>query len=113
MPDQKRGRRNVFYPNLLKKIRDDLQEAYPHVAITMPGMDPGGVCKENTNKVSHLLYMALAVESMKNSVECAVDAALYVGWMMRVMEELGLWTNMDSRRHVRMDMKLRLHLPQP
>lgn len=112
MPDQKRGRKLMFYPNLLKKIRDDLQEAYPNVTITMPGMNSDGICKDNTNKVAHLLYMALAVESMKtNTTESAVDAALYVGWMMRMMEELGLWTNMHSRTYVRIDMRSRLHLP--
>ena len=62
----------------------------------------------------YLLWMCDEVEKMDtSSVEEAVKAARWMGWIFAHIELHGIWDNMVTRDHVRTDRRAGLDRPHP
>jgi len=67
----------------------------------------------STDKLpSHLLWMTEEMPSWDTrSIKKAVKAGRWIGWMYRGMEELLLWSNVDSRNWAREDSHSGFDIP--
>jgi hypothetical protein len=63
---------------------------------------------------AYLLWMCDEVLKMDStSIDEAVKAGRWMGWVFAHVEILGIWTNTETRNHVREDRRLGLDKPHP
>ena len=59
--------------------------------------------KDKDNKdYQHLLFMCNEIEQMKDSLK----SARWIGYVCRMVEELGFWDNNTSRDYIREDVRM-------
>lgn len=86
-----------YYPHTLAAIRTGIESKH---GVTTP--DPDGV---PANMAGYILWMAEQVKNMdSHSLESAIKAARWIGWMSKAVEDdLKLWDNQHTRDLIRED----------
>jgi hypothetical protein len=99
-----------FYPQTIAAVKSEIQKGFGAVEVNERGL-------EANDLPGYLLWMIREVErwsretpSAELATEAAVKAASWMGYVLRGMEELGLWDNARSRELIRADKKTRSHL---
>ena len=97
-----------YYLNSCRAIVSSITENFPYAE----AKEATGII-ESEQLPSHLLWMALQMSNWDaTSLKYSAKAGRWIGWMFRSMEELGIWTNDDSRRFLRRDVEEGYDLPQ-
>ena len=97
----------MYYANTIRAIKEIIEKVNPGtIAITSKLGDGDKV------PISHLLWMCNEVEKMDiSSVDEAVKAGRWMGWIFAHIEMAGLWNNKRTRDLVRNDRKLGFDKP--
>lgn len=87
----------MYYPHTVSTIRNDVMKKHP-------GSKPLSI-HDGGSLVSHVLWMLDAIEQMDtSSIEDAVKAGRWIGWLLRREEnDLDSWDNLASRGLIRID----------
>lgn len=91
----------MYYPKTVGQIRRRIEREYPGTKARYKDLR-----KDEIVPPSHLLWMCREIENMNTvSIDSAVKAGRWLGWILAHMESRGLWDNRTSRRLVRSDHK--------
>ncbi len=91
----------MYYPKTITAIRVRIEKEKPGTKPRFRELKEGGLAP-----LSYLLWMCKQVEEMDtSSIESAIKAGRWLGWILAHMEIHGLWDNAKSRRLVRSDHK--------
>jgi hypothetical protein len=91
----------MYYLGTIRALRVAVEEVEPGVTAKYTDVVPGEVAP-----LSYLLWMCDEVQKMDvTSIDDAVKAGRWVGWVFAHAELAGLWTNTQTRDHVREDRK--------
>jgi hypothetical protein len=97
-----------YYLNSCRAIVSSITENFPYAEANEA---TGPIGREQLP--GHLLWMALQISNWDaTNLKYSSKAGRWIGWMLRSMEELDIWTNDDSRRFVREDVEEGYDLPQ-
>lgn len=99
----------MYYAGTLAALRAAVQNKFPGTEAEYRELVPLKVAP-----ASYLLWMCDEVEKMDtSSVDEAVKAARWMGWVFAHAELLGIWTNTQTRDLVREDRREGLDKPHP
>ncbi len=82
----------AYYPNTIKQVKYLVNQAYPGIKATANLAD----------KPSYILWM---LEQIENMTENPTKAARWIGYAVRMAEELNLLTNIQSRDLCTLDVQ--------
>jgi hypothetical protein len=89
----------MYYPLTIARIRLAIDAAYPGTIAT-----PDTLMPATPAPPPYLLWMCEEIENMNvYSVDEALKAARWIGWVLAHIELHGLWTNDESRDYIRQD----------
>lgn len=107
IPASMEGRIMSYYLNSCRAIVSSITENFPYAK----AKEATGII-ESEQLPSHLLWMTLQMSNWDvTNLKYSAKAGRWIGWMFHSIEELGIWTNDDSRKLVRQDMEEGYDLP--
>lgn len=97
----------MFYPATTKAVEILIQGVAPGITgqqLAVPKCGPVSF--------AHLLWMIEEIRVMDtDSVDAAIKAGRYIGWVLREVESQGFWDNEHTRDLVRGDVQNGFHRP--
>lgn len=98
----------MYYQNTISTLLEAIEEKYP-------GLEKRFFSEIDCTRklpMDYILWMLEEVQKMETaSLDGAVKAARWMGWIFREIELDGIWTNTETRNHVRYDHLLGLDKP--
>ncbi len=92
----------MFYPHTIAELRTAIEERFPGTKSACMDKLP----ERRLAPPSYLLWMCDEVSKMKtDTVDDAVKAARWMGWVFTHVELYGIWGNNKTRDLVRVDRK--------
>lgn len=98
----------MYYNVTIAAIRETIERTFPGTKAIFWDVSDNEVIMP-----SYLLWMCEQIEGMDpTSMEEAVKAARWIGWVLAHVELLGIWNNKKSRQVVREDHKFHHDRPR-
>lgn len=99
----------MFYSGSISVLKTAILEKFGVIEARFEELEKGRVASP-----SYLLWMCDEVSRMDTtSLDEAVKAARWMGWVFAHAELIGIWTNTDTRNHVRKDREQAFDKPHP
>jgi hypothetical protein len=97
----------MYYAGTISALRETIASKHPEVRATFSEIESG-----SDVPLSYLLWMCDQVLKMDtSSVDEAVKAGRWIGWVFAHVESAGIWDNRTTRNLVRADRQLGLDKP--
>lgn len=99
----------MYYAGSLSAVRTEIERRYPGTKPELMELSEGEPVHP-----AYLLWMCEQVQNMDtSSIEAALKAARWIGWIFAHVEMLGLWNNTHTRDITREDVQQGLDRPHP
>jgi len=97
----------MFYEGTIRTLKNAIREKHPNIQSSYVDINEVKIIP-----ISYVLWMLDKVEKMEtSSIDDALKAARWMGWIFREIELRGIWTNNQTRNAVRADRLAGLDKP--